>query len=115
TNFWPGRDVEERPTACVVKTGNHGVRDLDGKAIVTQVSAGLACIEAGDHGEGIVVEHARDWALACLWIRVSDDVQQARSRTPALRENSIERAQSKFARCVQIQHLRSLQVRRDGQ
>ena len=71
-------------------------------------------VEAGERGEGVVVEQAANETLLGCGIGVGDHVRQAALLVPRLGQNAVERAQRELARIVQIQHLRRLQIRRDA-
>ena len=50
--------VEERSRRAVVKAGDHGVGQLDGRTVEVHLAAGKPGIDAGVDGEGVIVERA---------------------------------------------------------
>ncbi len=69
-------EIEEAAAALIVEAGDHARGNLPGAGEVAQIAGRLVGIQAGQHGEGVVVEHAGR-PLAGAAFRVGDDMEQS--------------------------------------
>ena len=57
-------EIEEAAALLIVEAGDHTLGNFPGAYEVTQIAARLVGVQAGQHREGIVVEHPAGRSLA---------------------------------------------------
>ena len=84
------RSVEKSAGHGVKETLHHLVHDALREVEIAQVRGGLIGIEAGDRGEGIVVQQSRDQTPFGGRIGIGDHVLQALLRLPRFGEHAVQ-------------------------
>ncbi len=89
-------------------------RDALREIEIAEVGGDFVSVEAGDGGEGVVVEQAGNLAPLGGRVGICNYMQQALLRMPRFGENAIQRTQREMFRAIKLQDLRRLQIRRDA-
>src|SRR5205085_704172 len=105
--------IEEATAFGVVEAREHSVTDLLGKAEIAQVACRLVSIETSGGSVSVIFQYAGNRSIGCGGIGISDHVRQAAFFAPALRQDSIERAQREAARVFYLQRPSGAEVGRD--
>ena len=79
------------PDTGIEEAIDHFVDDALREIEITEVSGGLVGIKAGDRGEGVVIEQARDRAPLGGGIGIGHHVPQALFRLPRFGEDAVQR------------------------
>src|SRR5690348_18140435 len=82
---------------------------------VAEVGGSFVGVQAGQRGEGIIVEQAGNTRFFRAGFRVGDHVLQASLVIPALREDAVERTQREAAGILELQRPRRLKVGGDAE
>src|SRR5438105_12949597 len=107
--------IEEAAAFGVAEARDHSVTDFLGKAEIAQVACRLVSIETSGGSVSVIFQYAGNRSIGCGGIGISDHVRQAAFFAPALRQDSIERAQREAASEVDLQDLSSLEIRGDAE
>ncbi len=106
--------VEKSARYGVKEALHHLVDDALCEIEIAQVSGGLIGIEAGDCGEGIIVEQARNQPPLSGRVGIGEHMLQTLLRLPGFGEDAVQRTQREVFGRLELEHLRGLQVGRNA-